>query len=160
MVDAVGTGFSSGPSARIDRTPAAEESKTQQQQAAAPAQEAPAAATPAYISPVVRVDSSTQTAVLQFRDSTSGDVTRQYPSEQQLRAYNQGQDSGAERAAAASSGAPADTAEAVTEQLTRAPSESGEPSQSQRTAEVQVQVAEAVAQQQSTQGFAGVSVVL
>jgi len=40
-----------------------------------------------YFSPTVRVDASTKIAILEFRESSSGDVVIQMPSEQQMRAY-------------------------------------------------------------------------
>ena len=40
-----------------------------------------------YVSPTVRVDAGTKIAILEFRESTSGDVLLQVPSEQQIRAY-------------------------------------------------------------------------
>jgi hypothetical protein len=40
-----------------------------------------------YVSPTVRVDSNTKIAILEFRESSSGDVLLQVPSEQQIRAY-------------------------------------------------------------------------
>ena len=40
-----------------------------------------------YFSPVVKIDVDTQKAVLQYRDSQTGDVERQYPSKERLKAY-------------------------------------------------------------------------
>ena len=40
-----------------------------------------------YFSPVMRIDVDTQKAVLQYRDSETGDVERQYPSKERLKAY-------------------------------------------------------------------------
>lgn len=40
-----------------------------------------------YVSPTVRVDPNTKIAILEFRESSSGDVMLQVPSEQQIRAY-------------------------------------------------------------------------
>lgn len=40
-----------------------------------------------YVSPTVRVDVNAKIAVLEFRDSLSGDVVAQVPSREQLRAY-------------------------------------------------------------------------
>lgn len=40
-----------------------------------------------YVSPTVRVDVATKVAVLEFRESDTGDVLIQVPSEQQIRAY-------------------------------------------------------------------------
>jgi hypothetical protein len=40
-----------------------------------------------YFSPVMKIDVDTQKAVLQYRDSETGDVERQYPSKERLKAY-------------------------------------------------------------------------
>ena len=40
-----------------------------------------------YVSPTVRVDVATKVAVLEFRESDTGEVLIQIPSEQQIRAY-------------------------------------------------------------------------
>lgn len=40
-----------------------------------------------YISPFIHVDNTFDRAVLQIRDSETGDVVRQIPSEEQLKAY-------------------------------------------------------------------------
>lgn len=44
-----------------------------------------------YVSPYIRVDVNFDKAVLQVRDSDTGDVLRQYPSESQLQAYRRAQ---------------------------------------------------------------------
>jgi hypothetical protein len=44
---------------------------------------------PAYLTPIIKVDAATNTAVLQIRDSNDGEVVAQYPSEQQLKAYRE-----------------------------------------------------------------------
>lgn len=49
-----------------------------------------------YVSPYVYVDTTFDKAVLQIRDSDSGDVIRQIPSENQLRAYQKAQVSDAQ----------------------------------------------------------------
>ena len=41
----------------------------------------------AYFSPVVRIDPKTEQAVWEVRDPTTGQVVKQYPSEEKLRAY-------------------------------------------------------------------------
>jgi len=43
-----------------------------------------------FLSPIIRVDPSTQLAILQFRDSQTGTIETQYPSEQTVRAYRAG----------------------------------------------------------------------
>lgn len=44
-----------------------------------------------YVSPNVRVDNNAKIAILEFRDSVSGDVLAQIPSEAQLEAYKRRQ---------------------------------------------------------------------
>jgi hypothetical protein len=40
-----------------------------------------------YFSPVVRIDSETNTAILQYRNSETGEVLNQYPNKRQLDSY-------------------------------------------------------------------------
>ena len=40
-----------------------------------------------FLSPVVRFDKAARVLVFQFRDSETGDVTRQYPSEKVVKLY-------------------------------------------------------------------------
>jgi hypothetical protein len=40
-----------------------------------------------YFSPVLKIDVDTQKAVLQYRNAETGDVERQYPSKERLKAY-------------------------------------------------------------------------
>lgn len=44
-----------------------------------------------YISPYISIDKSSSKAILQIRDSSTGDVVRQFPTEGQLRAYQNAQ---------------------------------------------------------------------
>lgn len=44
-----------------------------------------------YVSPYISVDTNFDRAVLQIRDSDTGDVLRQYPTESQLEAYRRAQ---------------------------------------------------------------------
>lgn len=44
-----------------------------------------------YVSPSIRVDNNSKIAILEFRDSMSGDVLAQIPSEAQLEAYKRRQ---------------------------------------------------------------------
>lgn len=44
-----------------------------------------------FVSPYIRVDTNFDKAVLQIRDSETGDVVRQFPSESQLEAYRRAQ---------------------------------------------------------------------
>lgn len=45
-----------------------------------------------YVSPYISLDRGSNRAVLQIRDSDTGDVVRQYPTESQLRAYRNAQE--------------------------------------------------------------------
>lgn len=51
--------------------------------------EAQSAAKPAfvYFSPVIKIDKTTNTAIFQYRDRESGEVTREFPSKSELEAY-------------------------------------------------------------------------
>lgn len=40
-----------------------------------------------YFSPVIRIDRSTNTAIFQYRDRESGEVTREFPSKAEIDAY-------------------------------------------------------------------------
>lgn len=40
-----------------------------------------------YFSPVIRIDPDTQTAIIQYRDSNTGKVTNEYPTEKQMESY-------------------------------------------------------------------------
>ena len=40
-----------------------------------------------YFSPVIRIDADTQSAIIQYRDSATGKVTNEYPTEKQLESY-------------------------------------------------------------------------
>lgn len=51
---------------------------------------------PPYISPAIRLDYMTQQVVLEYRDSSTGEVTKQIPSESQMGAYNRASESGVE----------------------------------------------------------------
>lgn len=46
---------------------------------------------PPYVSPAIRLDYETQQVVLEYRDSSTGEVTRQIPSGGQVEAYSQAQ---------------------------------------------------------------------
>lgn len=55
-----------------------------------------------YVSPYISMNLEYDKAVLQIRDSDTGDVVRQFPSESQLEAYRKAQAASAERDALAS----------------------------------------------------------
>lgn len=41
----------------------------------------------AYFSPVIKIDKATNTAIFQYRDHESGEVTREFPSKSEIEAY-------------------------------------------------------------------------
>lgn len=47
---------------------------------------------PPYISPAIRLDYETQQVVLEYRDSSTGEVTKQVPSGSQIDAYNRAEE--------------------------------------------------------------------
>lgn len=72
-----------------------------------PAAVAPAAAGPRFLSPRVELDPASNLVVVQYRDSETGDVVRQYPSEAVVREYKR-QQSAAPTADTAASPNPAE----------------------------------------------------
>jgi hypothetical protein len=40
-----------------------------------------------YFSPVLRIDTNSQTVILEYRDNSTGEVQIQYPSEKQVKSY-------------------------------------------------------------------------
>jgi hypothetical protein len=46
-----------------------------------------------FFSPVIKIDKETHTTVIQYRDSTTGAVTREYPDKAKISAYEQAQSS-------------------------------------------------------------------
>ena len=40
-----------------------------------------------YFSPVIKIDRSTSTAIFQYRDRESGEVTREFPTKSEIKAY-------------------------------------------------------------------------
>lgn len=40
-----------------------------------------------YFSPVIRIDPDTQTAIIQYRDSSTGQITNEYPTPRQMDSY-------------------------------------------------------------------------
>lgn len=87
MIEAVNSVLSNASSTRV----AVEQQTTTRSLAANPERTQEAARTP-YVSPYISLDRSSNRAVLQIRDSDTGDVLRQYPTETQLRAYRNAQE--------------------------------------------------------------------
>lgn len=86
MLEAVNSVLSNAPANRN----AVEQTATSRSFAANPEKTQEAARTP-YVSPYISIDQSSNKAVLQIRDSNTGDVVRQFPTEGQLKAYRTAQ---------------------------------------------------------------------
>jgi uncharacterized FlaG/YvyC family protein len=86
MIEAVNSVLSNASATRV----AVEPSSTARSLAANPEKVQEAARTP-YVSPYISIDRNYNKAVLQIRDSETGDVLRQYPTEGQLKAYRAAQ---------------------------------------------------------------------
>lgn len=87
MIEAVNSVLSNASSTRV----AVEQQSTTRTTAVNPDKVQEAARTP-YVSPYISLDKSSSRAILQIRDSDTGDVVRQYPTESQLRAYRNAQE--------------------------------------------------------------------
>lgn len=86
MIEAVNSVLSNASSTRV----VAEQQSTVRSYAANPDKTQEVARTP-YISPYISIDRQSNRAVLQIRDSDTGDVKTQYPTEGQLKAYQAAQ---------------------------------------------------------------------
>ena len=69
-----------------------EQQSTTRSLSANPERTQEAAARTPYVSPYISIDRSSNRAVLQIRDSDTGDVVRQFPTEGQLKAYRTAQE--------------------------------------------------------------------
>ncbi len=87
MIEAVNSVLSNASSTRA----AVEQQTTTRSLAANPDRSQEVARTP-FVSPYISLDRTSNRAVLQIRDSDTGDVLRQYPTETQLRAYRNAQE--------------------------------------------------------------------
>lgn len=86
MIEAVNSVLSNANVTRV----AAEQLSTTRSFVANPEKTQEVARAP-YVSPHISIDRSYNRAVLQIRDSETGDVVRQFPTEGQLRAYRDAQ---------------------------------------------------------------------
>lgn len=86
MIEAVNSVLSNATASRG----AAEQQSTARSLSANPEKIQEVAKTP-YVSPYISIDKSSSRAILQIRDSNTGDVVRQFPTEGQLRAYQNAQ---------------------------------------------------------------------
>lgn len=87
MIEAVNSVLSNASSTRA----AVEQQTTTRSLAANPDRTQEVSRTP-FVSPYISLDRTSSRAVLQIRDSDTGDVLQQYPTETQLRAYRNAQD--------------------------------------------------------------------
>lgn len=87
MIEAVNSVLSNAP---VNRT-AVESQSTSRSLSANPDKIQEAAKTP-YVSPYISIDRQSNRAILQIRDSDTGDVVRQFPTEGQLKAYRTAQE--------------------------------------------------------------------
>ncbi len=97
MIEAVNSVLSNAQYTRA----AAEQQSVASSYAANPARIQQASAQAPYISLFIKVDVNFDKAILQIRDSDTGDVVRQIPTESQLEAYRRAQSSNAVRPAKA-----------------------------------------------------------
>jgi len=87
MIEAVNSVLSNAPAARA----VAEQQSSARSLAANPQKVQETAKTTPYVSPYISLDRSSNKAVLQIRDSDTGDVLQQYPTKTQIRAYQNAQ---------------------------------------------------------------------
>lgn len=97
MIEAVNSVLSNAPYTKA----VVEQQSTANSFAANPARVQQASLQAPYISLYIKVDTNFDKAVLQIRDSDTGDVVRQIPTESQLEAYRRAQTSNAVRSASA-----------------------------------------------------------
>lgn len=86
MIEAVNSVLSNVSSNRV----AVDQQSTARSYAANPEKTQEVAKTP-YVSPYISIDRNYNKAILQIRDSETGDVVRQFPTEGQLKAYRAAQ---------------------------------------------------------------------
>lgn len=87
MIEAVNSVLSNSSATRI----AVEQQTTARSFAANPEKVQEAAKTP-FVSPAISIDRASNKAIIQIRDSDTGDVVRQFPTEGQLKAYRTAQE--------------------------------------------------------------------
>ena len=86
MIEAVNSVLSNAPASKL----AVEQQSTTRSLSANPDKVQEVAKTP-YVSPAISIDRTSNKAILQIRDSETGDVVRQFPTEGQLKAYRTAQ---------------------------------------------------------------------
>jgi hypothetical protein len=87
MTDAIQSGVAGSAVDLAKIEPRQASTATQQPHAAAAPVSAPAAEAPKFLSPVLKVDASSGIAVLEYRDSKTGDEQMQLPSKAILQSY-------------------------------------------------------------------------
>ena len=87
MIEAVNSVLSNSSASRT----AVEQTSTVRSTAANPQRIQEAAQAP-FVSPAISLDRQSSRAIIQIRDSDTGDVVRQFPTEGQLKAYRQAQE--------------------------------------------------------------------
>ena len=88
MIEAVNSVLSNASASRQ----VVEQQSTVRSNAANPTKIQEAAAKTPYVSPYISLDKGSNRAVLQIRDSDTGDVLRQYPTKTQIKAYQNAQE--------------------------------------------------------------------
>ena len=88
MIESVNSVLSNAPAVRN----VVEQQSSARSVAANPQKVQEAATNTPYVSPYISLDRSSNRAVLQIRDSDTGDVLQQYPTKTQLKAYQNAQE--------------------------------------------------------------------
>lgn len=117
MIEAVNSVLSNAPASRQ----IVEQQSTVRSNAANPDKIQEAAVTTPYVSPYISLDRSSNRAVLQIRDSDTGDVLSQYPTKTQIRAYQNAQEISQRQERAESVGPSESQGAELTSQATRTP---------------------------------------
>ena len=112
MIEAVNSVLSNTSATRV----AAEQQSTVRSFAANPERTQEIARAP-FISPFISIDRNSNRVLLQIRDSDTGDVVRQFPTEGQLRAYRTAQEFSDRQAAREAQGEIAAPSSPVTPQV-------------------------------------------
>lgn len=117
MIEAVNSVLSNAPASRA----VVEQQSNARSLAANPQRTQEAAVRTPYVSPYISLDRGSNRAVLQIRDSDTGDVLRQYPTKTQLRAYQTAQEYSQRQERAEAVGPSQEQGADLTTQATRSP---------------------------------------
>ena len=88
MIEAVNSVLSNAPASKA----VVEQQSSARSLSANPQKIQEAAVSVPYVSPYISLDGSSNRAILQIRDSDTGDVLSQYPTKTQIRAYQNAQE--------------------------------------------------------------------